>query len=62
VKVGVRRVSLYLYRKTVADINYVEFNTGIEMTFFQQYFSYIVAVIFIGGGNRTTLSKPPTYQ
>jgi hypothetical protein len=28
---------------------------------FQQYFSYIVAVSFIGGGNRSTRRKPPTY-
>ena len=28
---------------------------------FQQYFSYIVAVIFIGGGNRTNLKKQMTY-
>jgi hypothetical protein len=27
---------------------------------FQQYFSYIVAVRFIGGGNRSTRRKPPT--
>ena len=27
---------------------------------FQQYFSYIMAVNFIGGGNRSTLRKPPT--
>jgi len=26
---------------------------------FQQYFSYIVAVSFIGGGNRRTRRKPP---
>ena len=26
---------------------------------FQQYFSYIVAVSFIGGGNRSTRGKPP---
>ena len=26
---------------------------------FQQYFSYIVAVSFIGGGNQRTRSKPP---
>ena len=26
---------------------------------FQQYFSYIVAVSFIGGGNGSTLRKPP---
>jgi hypothetical protein len=27
---------------------------------FQQYFSYIVAVSFIGGGNLSTRKKPPT--
>ena len=27
---------------------------------FQQYFSYIVAVSFIGGGNQSTQRKPPT--
>ena len=27
---------------------------------FQQYFSYIVAVSFIGGGKRCTRRKPPT--
>jgi len=27
---------------------------------FQQYFSYIVAVSFIGGGNQRTRRKPPT--
>jgi hypothetical protein len=27
---------------------------------FQQYFSYIVAVSFIGGGNRTIQRKPQT--
>jgi hypothetical protein len=27
---------------------------------FQQYFSYIVAVSFIGGGNWSTRWKPPT--
>ena len=27
---------------------------------FQQYFSYIVAVSFIGGGNRSSRRKPPT--
>jgi hypothetical protein len=28
---------------------------------FQLYFSYIVAVSFIGGGNRSTRRKPPTW-
>jgi hypothetical protein len=27
---------------------------------FQQYFSYIMAVSFIGGGNWSTQRKPPT--
>jgi hypothetical protein len=27
---------------------------------FQKYFSYIVVVSFIGGGNRSTKRKPPT--
>jgi hypothetical protein len=27
---------------------------------FQQYFRYIVAVSFIGGGNQSTQIKPPT--
>jgi hypothetical protein len=27
---------------------------------FQQYFSYIMAVSFIGGGNWNTWRKPPT--
>ena len=29
---------------------------------FQQYFSYIVAVSFIGGGNQSTQRKPPNYR
>ena len=27
---------------------------------FSQYFGYVVVVSFIGGGNRSTLRKPPT--
>jgi hypothetical protein len=34
--------------------------THLSITHFQQYFSYIVAVSFIGGGNRSTWRKPPT--
>ena len=30
------------------------------LTHFQQYFSYIVAVSFIDGGNQSTWGKPPT--
>jgi hypothetical protein len=29
---------------------------------FQQYVSYSVAVSFLGGGNRSTRRKPPTYS
>jgi len=32
---------------------------GVEHLF-QQYFSYIVVVSFIGEGNRSTQRKPPT--
>jgi hypothetical protein len=28
---------------------------------FQKYFSYILVVSFIGGGNRSTQRKPPTF-
>ena len=31
-----------------------------KATHFQQYFSYIVVVSFIGGGNQSTRRKPPT--
>jgi len=29
---------------------------------FQQFFSYIVAVSFIGGGNQSARRKPPTFH
>ena len=29
---------------------------------FQQYFSYLVVLTFIGGGNRSTRRKPPTFR
>jgi hypothetical protein len=29
---------------------------------FQQYFSYIVVISFIGGGNRIVRKKPATYR
>jgi len=32
----------------------------VYLTHFQQYFSYIVAVSFIGAGNRRTRRRPPT--
>ena len=30
--------------------------------YFQQYFCYVVAVRFIGGGNLSTCRKPPTKE
>jgi len=39
----------------------VRFGLGFYcLTHFQQYFSYIIAVSFIGGGNRNTQRKQPT--
>ena len=32
------------------------------LTLHQQYFSYIVVVSFIGGGNQSTQTKPMTYH
>jgi len=32
----------------------------VDFMVFQQYFSYIVVISFIGGGNRSTQRKPPT--
>ena len=32
------------------------------LTLHQQYFSYIVVVSFIGGGNQSTQTKPTTYH
>ena len=29
---------------------------------FKQYFSYFLEASFIGGGNRSTQRKPPTYR
>jgi len=40
--------------------NNLKISNGLEL--FQQYFSYIVAVSFIGGGNRSNRRKPPTWH
>jgi hypothetical protein len=42
---------------TLGKTNYLGY--GVERHF-QQYFSYFVAVNFIGGGNRSTRRKTPT--
>ena len=36
---------------------YIDWLVGV-LRHFQQYFSYIVAVSFIGGGDQSTLRKP----
>ena len=36
-------------------------NCGVQRHF-EQHFSYIVVVSFIGGGNRSIRRKPPTYR
>jgi len=41
-------------------LKYCLINTNESINHFQQYFSYIVAVRFIGGGNRSTWKKTPT--
>jgi hypothetical protein len=55
--------------KFVSDLQYVSsflcvlrFPPPVKLTkrHFQQYFSYIVEVSFIGGGKRITQKKPPT--
>ena len=41
---------------SLANINYPDY--ACWFSFFQQYFSYIMAVSFIDGGNRYTRRKP----
>jgi hypothetical protein len=52
---------LWIYMVIVSTINiiFLCLFDGV-LHHFQQYFSYIVAVSFIGGGNRSTQRKPPT--
>ena len=38
---------------------YLSYSYGVSRHF-QQYFSYIVVVSFIGGGSRRTRKEPPT--
>jgi hypothetical protein len=48
---------VFLFReKTVKENTY----KGVRVRILQQYFSYIVVVSFIGGGNHNTQRKPPT--
>jgi hypothetical protein len=42
-------------------IQYIEKGGGGGVFNFQQFFSYIVAVSFIGGGNQSEWGKPPTF-
>jgi hypothetical protein len=45
----------------LVELNRLRFGLvhGVECHF-QQYFSYIVVIRFIGGGNQSTQRKPPT--
>jgi hypothetical protein len=43
------------------ELSYNDDNVGNGVErHFQQYFSYILAISFIGGGNWNTQRKPPT--
>jgi len=44
----------------LTDYNYGK-GYGVQCHF-QQYFSYIMAVSFIGGENRSARRKPPTWR
>jgi hypothetical protein len=53
-------LQLSLLKKTIRkSINHIGLVYGVKRHF-QQYFSYIVVVSFIGGGNRSTRRKPET--
>jgi hypothetical protein len=43
----------------IYELNY---NNTFHKSHFQQYFSYIVVVSFICGGNQSNRRKPPTYR
>jgi hypothetical protein len=51
-------VSSYVER--VRQIKWQNVMLMLSLCHLKQYFSYIVAVSFIGGGNRSTRRKPPT--
>ena len=64
------RIIIFLW-KAVTNMKKLKYDTdrdsctlegygGFFLRHFQQYFSYIVAVSFIGGGNRSTRRKQPT--
>ena len=58
-------ISKYNYKSTIISSKYSLLlqnsrSCGGHDRQFQQYFSYIVAVSFIDGGNQRTRSKPPT--
>jgi hypothetical protein len=53
-------INLIGYTKGYVDIRLIGEGYGVYHQF-QQYFSHIVVVSFIGGGNRSTLRKPLTF-
>jgi hypothetical protein len=54
---GLNQLSLWTWRKRAPHVLVKEWCVWCH---FQQYFSNIVTVSFIGGGNRRTQRKPPT--
>ena len=52
-------VHVYRYQRIIRHMGWV---TVFNAMHCQQYFNYILAVSFIGGGNRNTQRKPPTYR
>jgi hypothetical protein len=59
-----RRILLHIRHLLHSDDRFCTENLGRRgycvQRHFQQYFSYIVAISFIGGGNESTWRKPPT--
>jgi hypothetical protein len=54
--------AIIFYIRNVFRVQFIQdwFGFMVFWHHFQQYFSYIVAVSFIGGGNRSKQRKPPT--
>jgi hypothetical protein len=53
---------IFLRTNNSTNINKTNYHLSPSERHFQQYFSYIVAVSFIGGGNRGIRRKPLTWR
>ena len=57
---------IYSMSKRAISPSIMVYQTDVAMCkpsyIFQQYFSYILVISFIGGGNQSTRRKPPTCQ